>query len=62
MYYDVKLSNGIDEHEMKIQARSMEVLIDKLEPLMEELECDVADVWYSEGSKRAGKQVMHYEL
>ena len=62
MFYDVKLSNGIDEHEMKIQARSMEVLIDKLEPLMDELDFDVADAWYSEGSKHAGKQVLHYEL
>jgi hypothetical protein len=62
MYYDVNLSNGTDEHDVKIQARSMEVLIDKLEPLMEELDCNVADAWYSEGNKHAGKHVLHYEL
>lgn len=62
MHYDVKLSNGIDEHEMKVQARTMEVLIDKLEPLMEGLDCNVADAWHSEDSKHAGKQVLHYEL
>ena len=62
MYYDVKLSNGIDEHEIEVQARSREVLINKLEQLMEELDCDVADAWYSEECKYKGNHVLHYEL
>ena len=62
MFYNVKLSNGIEEHEIEVQARSREVLIDKLELLMEELDCNVADAWYVEKSKYKGKHVLHYEL
>lgn len=62
MFYDVKLSNGIDEHEIEVQARNREVLIDKLELLMEELDCNVADAWYVEEGKYKGKHVLHYEL
>nr|DAZ27137.1 MAG TPA: hypothetical protein [Caudoviricetes sp.] len=62
MHYNAKLSNGIDEHEIEVQARNREVLIDKLELLMEELDCNVADAWYAEESKYKGKYVLHYEL
>lgn len=62
MYYEVRMSNGIEEHEMQVQARNREVLIDKLEPMMEELDCNVADAWYSGRSKYRGKHVLHHEL
>lgn len=62
MHYDVRMSNGIEEHELYVQARNKEVLVDKLEELMEKLDCDVADAWYSEGSRYPGKHVLHHEL